>query len=543
MFGITPSVVPDSLLGTNFDQQANVATALGFAAPLIQQGITPESILKGYVGASAGRQGIVDKKTKNYMTTQGIREQALKNRKLNQDIFLNQYSLADAPLKSQKLLADIEKAEYDTGVAGINFRQGSLREKIILGKMKKLQDNGDYDLLEQYINDPKAFDKDERKSDSRFRELSKLSSAEENLMKSLGMSIKDPSSHTETQRAQYLDLINTPANNVVREFNASEKSKQLDNTNYFPQKMFTLSEKLQQYRKGNIPEEKLLKQTGLNNSPYRSPTFAPEEGYPSVKVNGKEIGGYIDYYGDKYTPDQWNALGIEKQKAINPRLPQGEVLKKTALFEKNGMDSGQAASYIMDTISRSNKVIRELMADPEAIKDMQSSFGKLLINVKAGKYGFQSRGQDAANLLKLIQNKQFINQIQEMRNNNSTGGAVGNVSDREVAMFISAAAALQDTSSPDALYSQMLDLHRTGEEMVTKQAEKYKKAFGDEYYSIWGLESSLNDVNVGFAFPTTYKEALRQQKIENMNIGIGQDLSTNPSQNTNEIKILNVRKK
>ena len=58
-----------------------------------------------------------------------------------------------------------------------------------------------------------------------------------------------------------------------------------------------------------------------------------------------------------------------------------------------------------------------------------------------------------------------------------------------------------------------------------------------------GTESSLNDVNVGFVFPTTFKEALRQQKVENMNIGIGQDLSTNSSQNTNGIKILNVRKK
>ena len=121
-------------------------------------------------------------------------------------------------------------------------------------------------------------------------------------------------------------------------------------------------------------------------------------------------------------------------------------------FEKNGNDSGKAAAYIMDTVARSNKVIRRLMANPEAVKDMQSGMGRLMINVKAGKYGFKTDGQDAANLLSLIQNKEFIKQIQEMRNNNSTGGAVGNVSDREVQMFINAAAALQNTSSPQALY-------------------------------------------------------------------------------------------
>ena len=542
IFGITPSPV-QPLLGDSLASQKNVASTFSLLNPIIKKGLNIEALIEGYGQASTARQGVEDRATKNYMTTQGIQEQALKNRKLNQDVYLNQYSLADAPIKSQKLLADAEKAEYDTGVAGINFRQGSLREKSILGKMKRLQENGDYDLLEQYINDPKAFDTDERKSDPRFRELSKLSSAEENIMKSLGMSTKDPSSHTETQRTQYLDLINTPSDNVVRDFNASERSKQLLNNNYVPQKMFTLSEKLQQYRKGNIPETKLSKQSGLNNSPYRSPTFAPEEGYPAVKVNGKEIGGYIDYYGEKYTPEQWDSLGTERQKAINPRLPESEILNKTALFEKNGMDSGRAASYMMDTVSRSNKVIRELMSNPEAIKDMQSGMGRLMINLKAGKYGFQSSGQDAANLLGLIQNKEFIKQIQEMRNNNSTGGAVGNVSDREVRMFINAAAALQDTSSPTALYDQMLKLHQTGEEMVTKQATKYKKAFGDEYYNIFELGNSLSEAGVGYKFLPTFEGALRQQKVENMNMGIGQDLSTNSSQNASGIKIINVRKK
>ena len=83
----------------------------------------------------------------------------------------------------------------------------------------------------------------------------------------------------------------------------------------------------------------------------------------------------------------------------------------------------------------------------------------------------------------------------------------------------------------------------SGEEMVTKQATKYKKAFGDEYYNIFELGNSLSEAGVGYKFLPTFEGALRQQKVENMNMGIGQDLSTNSSQNASGIKIINVRKK
>ena len=206
-------------------------------------------------------------------------------------------------------------------------------------------------------------------------------------------------------------------------------------------------------------------------------------------------------------------------------------------FEKNGNDTGRAASYMMDTVSRSNKVIRELMANPEAIKDMQSASGRFMINLEAGKYGLQTSGQDAANLLKLIQNQQFIKQIQEMRNNNSTGGAVGNVSDREVQMFISAAAALQNSSSAKALYSQMKDLHRMGEVMVTKQSDKYLMNFGEEYYNNYDLGGSLKDTNVGYVFPANFEEALQKQRSEimNMDIGLGENLPAQSSFKATEI--------
>ena len=530
----------------NYQSSLNVNTLLGlgtgYVNSLYKDKTSGEKLLSTLTGGKAGRQKGINDYVQNILTQQQYSKNVL-------DMALNKGKLNKQPLELLELQGklenqpyELEKLQYDTAISGQKYRAGSIAEKAIMEKMRKLQESGEEDLLIQFMQNPDEYFNAARKSDSRFREISKLSVAEENIAKSLGMDIKDPSKNTQFQHDAFLDIITTPSDDVVKSHNASERKQKLNNANYQINEMKTATQKLNEYRKQNQdgsikPQSVISEQTGLNNSVYRSPTFPPEENYPAVKVNGKEIGGYIDYYGEKYTPEQWNSLGIQQQKALNPRLSQDQVEKKLVSFETNGMDSGKAASYIMDTISRSNKVIRQLMADPEAIKDMQSGFGKLLINLKAGKYGFQSRGQDAANLLKLIQNKQFINQIQEMRNNNATGGAVGNVSDREVAMFISAAAALQDTSSPEALYSQMLDLHRTGEGMVQKQAEKYKKAFGDEYYSIWGLEESLNDVNVGFVFPTTFKEALQKQRIEkmNMDMGLGNNLPVKNQYTVKEI--------
>lgn len=512
----------------NFGSSLNVDTGIGgidgYLNSLYKGKSIPQKIMATLTGAKTARQAGINQGTTNLFNQQKFNKNSLDLNKLTQDIRLNQYKLSDAPMKSKKLA-------YETGTAGTTFRLGSLREKGIESKFRKLEEEGDLDLLQQYVVDPKAFDADQRKSDPRFRELSKLSVAEENVAKSLGMNLKDPTKNSEFQNKAFLDLINTPSDEVVATHNATEQRERLKDANYIPKEQKTLSQKLGVYTKqqkdgSNKTLSEQGKQTGLNNSPYRSRTFAPEEGYPAVKVNGKEIGGYVDYYGDKHTPEQWGKLGKQQQKALDPRLNRDTVTSKMKDFEKNGNDTGRAASYMMDTVSRSNKVIRRLMANPEAIKDMQSASGRFMINLKAGKYGFQTDGQDAHNLLLLIQNKEFIKQIQEMRNNNSTGGAVGNVSDREVQMFISAAAALQNTSSPDALYNEMLLLHRMGEDMVKKQSNKYLMNFGEEYYNNYDLGGSLKDANVGHIFPDTLKEALQKQRSEtmNMDIGLGENL-------------------
>lgn len=523
----------------NYQSSLNVNTLLGLGQGyfdyLYKDKTTGKKVISSLTGAKAGRTKGINDAVTNLFNQQKFNKNSLDLNKLQQDIMLNQYKLSDAPIKSKKLA-------YETGAAGTTFRLGTLREKAIESKFRELEERGDLDLLQQYAVDPKAFDADQRKSDPRFRELTKLSVAEENVAKALGMDIKDPTKNSEFQNNAFLDLINTPSDEVVATHNASEQSKRLEDANYIPKEQKTLSQKLGMYTKqqkdgSNKTLSEQGKQTGLNNSPYRSRTFPPEEGYPAVKVNGKEIGGYVDYYGDKYTPEQWDKLGKQQQKALDPRLNADNVMLKMKDFEKNGNDSGKAAAYMMDTVARSNKVIRRLMANPEAVKDMQSGMGRLMINVKAGKYGFQTDGQDAANLLSLIQNKEFIKQIQEMRNNNSTGGAVGNVSDREVQMFINAAAALQNTSSPQALYKEMLLLHRMGEDMVTKQSEKYLMNFGEEYYNNYDLGGSLQDANVGHIFPATFKEALQKQRSEimNMDIGLGNNLPAQSSFTATEI--------
>ena len=318
----------------NFGSSLNIDTGIGgidaYLNTLYKGKSIPQKVMATLTGAKTARQAGINQGTTNLFNQQKFNKNSLDLNKLTQDIMLNQYKLSDAPMQSKKLA-------YETGTAGTTFRLGSLREKGIESKFRQLEKNGDVDLLQQYVVDPKAFDADQRKSDPRFRELSKLSVAEENVAKSLGMNLKDPTKNSEFQNNAFLDLINTPSDEVVATHNASEQRERLKDGNYIPKEQKTLSQKLGVYTKqqkdgSNKTLSEQGKQTGLNNSPYRSRTFAPEEGYPAVKVNGKEIGGYVDYYGDKYTPEQWDKLGKQQQKALDPRLNSDNVNKKMTAF-------------------------------------------------------------------------------------------------------------------------------------------------------------------------------------------------------------------
>ncbi len=98
-----------------------------------------------------------------------------------------------------------------------------------------------------------------------------------------------------------------------------------------------------------------------------------------------------------------------------------------------------------------------------------------------------------------------------MRANNETGGAVGNVSDREVAMFQSIAAALQNSGSAEFMYTQLSNLYNNSTDVLRRNKKVYTELYGESYSEKFGL----NEFNVeDYGKVLNYKEALKQVGFE-----------------------------
>lgn len=531
MFGITPSAVPSSLLGDNFDQQANVATALGFAAPLIQKGITPESILEGYIKGGMGRQGIVDKKTKNYMTQQDILTQTLKANKLNQDIMLNKYAISDAPLKSSKLY-------YETGESLNKFEASNLRMAALRDKMEEFENNKNYKELNYIRLNPDKWLENEFKNDiATDYKKRPLPDAWLPAIRSIGLDPAEKGTWTPSDWIDVDNLISAAKPEVANERNlaavqanvADRKVPYIPTLSINDVRNNILNRKYNERNNGVTPNLQKDSSPNVKNIISRNNSLAKnKDGTINLryyKPSREEVGlGEIPAGVDErfpegvvfasnnrnYTITEWDGLGSEFQAAYDPRLNATDSIKTERQVTKNAKSEGKESEYLFKQIDKTNRVIEEILSKPDFLEDLQSIGGKALVNMNLGKYGFTSNVQDVKNLLDLTKNQQFINQIQDMRRSNDTGGAVGNVSNFEVNMFMNAAAALQEGGSAEFIYNQLSNLYNEGSRVMKNADEVYRNYYGDKYAQL----SGMNQYDYKrFTQKPSYKDALEAKGI------------------------------
>ena len=75
-----------------------------------------------------------------------------------------------------------------------------------------------------------------------------------------------------------------------------------------------------------------------------------------------------------------------------------------------------------------------------------------------------------------------------MRANNKTGGAVGNVSDREVSMFQNMAANLDYSGSPEQLWSELNSLYNQGQRMNNMYVDNFRDYYGEEEFNRYKMD-------------------------------------------------------
>jgi len=114
-----------------------------------------------------------------------------------------------------------------------------------------------------------------------------------------------------------------------------------------------------------------------------------------------------------------------------------------------------------------------------------------------------------------VKNQTFITEIQAMRANNKTGGAVGNVSDREVAMFQNIPAALMKGGSAKFLYNEIQNVYNQQKDLMKKSQARYTGLYGQTKANDFGVSEYSADNYKDFL---PYDEALKEAGIESFKV-------------------------
>lgn len=542
----------DALLGTknavkglindpNVSTQVDIDTLLGMATGYDQslyKGYSPQrKIINTLLSGKKFRQAGIDKVTQGYLTQQDILEKTLGIKQKEAALEKAPYDLIQAIYKAKEAPMSARKLQFETDEAENKLYLSSSRLKAYKNKLKRLEDAGNIDQINSFMINPDKFLEAEAAADYTRQPLPEewLDDA-----RSIGLDpnkkgtwsqqdwqdLREVIDAADTKEASERNMENRIKNSqfptvvpleIIKD--KTQKIKEIVNRKYNDSLKTKTIESKQQLSQATTKKEIT---EALNNEPVDIKFYQPtlEERQKGMIAKGQNPkfpeGVVFAANGVNYTQDEWDNIGEAFKFAIRPQRKDvyaaEELETKTA---DNAMKSGNQKQYLFDVIRRSNKAIEEVLSKPDFLRDLASVGGRAITNMNLGKYGFTSDVQDIKNLFSLVRNKQFIREIQDMRANNDTGGAVGNVSNFEVEMFMNAAAALQDSGSAEFMYEQLANLHQQSKEAMERNQTQYKKLYGRDYYNNMGLDAF--DVNE-FMTILPYKDALKAREKANADV-------------------------
>lgn len=190
---------------------------------------------------------------------------------------------------------------------------------------------------------------------------------------------------------------------------------------------------------------------------------APREA-PMAKVN--------ESVGQGLAPRDRLALKADLQKAM-PRVT----------------DSAQSALF---SLKDTAEIAKKLLADEEALDAVSASgmISGLATQFAATRPG--TKAFEANALLENLQARNFVSEIQQMRQDSPTGGAVGSVAVQEMQSLSSIPAVLKAGASKEFLKDQLKQLVRRSEEAQNKILNAYER----DYTSAAALRNSLEQRSV-----------------------------------------------
>lgn len=135
------------------------------------------------------------------------------------------------------------------------------------------------------------------------------------------------------------------------------------------------------------------------------------------------------------------------------------------------------ANYSLDNISQQKKAAEELLNNKQYIKALTSSnlVGGYITEKLAERPG--NTAFDANNLLKNLQTRSFVSEIQRMRAASPTGGAVGSVTEKEMEGLSNIGAAIKAGMSEKELTTQLKKYITNADRALKTIPNEYSKTY------------------------------------------------------------------
>jgi hypothetical protein len=487
LFGTTTNPVAGLITDPNFETSKNVSTF----APLItnvireayaQEKYIPEILAESYLLGGAGRQSAIDKATKSYMTQQDILKDTLAIQKAKGDLQMQPLEMLYKKGQIQQQPYDLNKIRADLKLKGLET----------IEKETRLQG------YSNFINTLPPAMKNEfaAMGPEKFFEIHKITDEDRVMYDVFG--IKDRF-QMNPQQANLVARYNLyDEQGKVDEYNQKEREKAQDPL-YKPQ-----------YKIGKLD---FLKQVAARSGDPQQVSEI-ERNYKQasvpegmVKLSNKKI----------ISEEEYDALPYREKEYLDPDLDLVSFRKNKALVQKERRDDKKMIGYGMSGNRDVKQNIEKILDDPQALNELFTQTGRIRVRFNDATGGFIAEGggvaADVARYLNSLKAKQFTQQIQFMRQNNPTGGAVGNVSDREVSMFQNMQEYLGDMGSGEKLYEALVDLYNKTEVMNNEYKELYIDDYGEKYW-----DESLQNREVEFKqYAPTLKQAIEGDKIDAAN--------------------------
>lgn len=474
--GTTNQPLSGLITDPNYKSSLNVDTllgaGLGYTGSLYKDKTIPEKLLATAVGAKAAREKGISDAVKKLLQTQDYTKNMLDITKTKGDILKQPYDLQSARVKS---VLDTSKLD------------GIQRFVKTLPPMKAAE---------------LALDPDSYFSNNKITEEERM------LYQALGIQDRFNIPKDKAGMVTYFNQL--PDQKDVDAHNAEENRKAQNDPLYKPNYL----------NNGKLDFIKRLAVT--NGTPLNKQLSQQDVPEGQVRTsNGKLM-----------SLEEFDKLPLRVQEYLDPDLDIDSFReRKEKVLDARVKDKG-LTRYGLTTTRDVSKNIEKILDDPEALNALFTTKGRFAVkfNEETKNWFAESGGKaaDVANFLNSLKSKQFTEQIQRMRANNPTGGAVGNVSDREVAMFQNMQEYLSIGGSRDKLYEALVDLY--GKSKIL--SEEYKAVFIEDYGEKQWSDTLNNAMHTYKEYAPTAPEALRKVRGENITEKVNEKI--NPS-----VKFLN----